>query len=91
MPSDEGVQLPAAAEYVATLADLGPGQRGTVQRIGGEDVELRRRLLALGVVRGAEIVVDRAAPLGDPRAYTLLGYRLTLRNDDARVILVQPD
>jgi ferrous iron transport protein A len=88
-PQHRSQSLPAA-DGSATLADLGPGQRALVQGIGGADSALRRRLLALGVVRGAEIVVDFIAPLGDPRAYTLLGYRLTLRNDDARAVLVQP-
>ena len=44
----------------------------------------------MGVVKGTEIVVDHTAPLGDPRVYTLKGYRLTLRNAEARHILVTP-
>lgn len=72
-----------------TLADLEMGQKGVVVGIGQSDTALRRRLAALGVIRGTEIVPDRAAPMGNPRSYNLLGYRLSLRNEDARSILIR--
>ena len=71
-----------------TLADLGLGQRGIVVGLGDADDTQKRRLTAFGLVRGTEITVDRAAPMGNPRAYALLGYRLSLRNEDARAILL---
>ena len=36
-----------------------------------------------------EITLERAAPMGDPRAYSLMGYRLSLRNKDARNVLLR--
>jgi len=72
-----------------TLADLGFGQRGIVVGMGEADATQKRRLTAFGLVRGTEISLDRAAPMGNPRAYSLLGYRLSLRNEDARTILLQ--
>ena len=49
-----------------------------------------RRLTVPGLVRGIEIALDLAAPLGGPRAYTIMGYQLSLRNGDARKITLQP-
>ena len=72
-----------------TLADLGPGERAFVKGIEG-DAGLKRRLSILGLVRGVEVVLDFAAPLGDPRAYSILGYQLSLRNEEARKIVLQP-
>ncbi|MEI6986401.1 MAG: FeoA family protein [Rhodospirillaceae bacterium] len=71
-----------------TVADLIAGQRGTVVGIAKGDNTLRRRLTALGIIRGTEITLDRTAPLGNPRAYSLLGYLLSLRNEDARNIQI---
>lgn len=70
-----------------TLADLGPGESASIVGIGGDDA-FKRRLSAMGIVRGHEVAVDRKAPLGDPRLYTLLGYQICLRNEDARNILL---
>ncbi len=79
---------PGAVEVpVGTLADLSPGENGIVVGIRG-DLALKRRLSAMGVVKGTEITVEHTAPMGDPRAYTLLGYLLSLRNEDARKIIL---
>jgi len=83
-PDDPRPTAPAV-----TLADLGAGQRGIVVGVGVGDETLKRRLTAFGIVRGTEITLDRAAPMGNPRAYSLLGYRLSLRNEDARAILLR--
>jgi len=72
-----------------TLADLGAGQRGIVVGIADSDQTLKRRLTAFGLVRGTEITLDRAAPMGNPRAYTVMDYHLTLRNEDARSVLLR--
>ncbi len=81
---------PASGPALLTLADLDRGQRGVVAGIGGSDTTLKRRLVSFGVVLGTEITVDRTAPMGNPRTYSLLGYRLSLRNEDARAVLLQP-
>lgn len=72
-----------------TLADLGTGQRGIVVGIVEQNDTLKRRLTAFGMVRGTEITLDHTAPMGNPRAYTLRGYRLSLRNEDARNVLLR--
>ena len=75
-------------DRAATLAELGPGERGIIDRIDG-DASLKRKLAALGIVRGTGIAVAHTAPMGDPRAYHLLDYQLSLRNEDARKIVLR--
>ncbi|MEO5338405.1 MAG: ferrous iron transport protein A [Magnetospirillum sp. WYHS-4] len=72
-----------------TLVDLKPGEKAIIDRIDA-DVPLRRRLSALGVVKGVEISMVNKAPFGNPRTYSLLGYQLSLRNEDACLIVLQP-
>ena len=81
------VNEPLAA--TVPLADLAKGQRGFVVGLGQTDETLKRRLTAYGIVRGTEITLDFTAPMGNPRTYSLLGYRLSLRNEDARNILLR--
>jgi Fe2+ transport system protein FeoA len=50
---------------------------------------VRRRLLELGVVRGELMRLERVAPLGDPMAFVVKGYRLSLRARDAASIGVE--
>jgi ferrous iron transport protein A len=70
-----------------TLADLNNDEAVQIVGLKGDDVS-KRRLMALGIVRGKEISLETQAPMGDPRIYSILGYRLTIRNDDAQKILV---
>jgi Fe2+ transport system protein FeoA len=80
-------ECPAAAAVV-TLDQLGRGQLGRVIRVGGRPA-VRRRLLELGVVRGEAILLQRAAPLGDPLEFVIKGYHLSLRRREAAAITVE--
>ncbi|MEA3336796.1 MAG: ferrous iron transport protein A [Chloroflexota bacterium] len=70
------------------LNELNPCERGTICKVNGTGA-LRRRLLDMGVVPGAEIEVIRVAPLGDPVEYKVKGYRLSLRRSEAANVLVE--
>ncbi|MBF0110620.1 MAG: ferrous iron transport protein A [Magnetococcales bacterium] len=71
------------------LIDLKPGETGTIRGISGS-IQHKKRLLAMGIVQGKEITVETVAPLGDPRIYSVLGYRLSMRNEEAGTIAVDP-
>ena len=71
-----------------TLFDLKPGESGTIIRIEGEN-RLKQRLAEMGFIRGASVALDKVAPLGDPRAYTLQEYQVSLRNEEAKSILLE--
>jgi ferrous iron transport protein A len=49
----------------------------------------RKRLLAMGLTPGIEFVVTRFAPLGDPIEIKVRGFSLTLRKNEASVLLVE--
>ena len=70
------------------LSDLGPGQRGKVVEMGGEG-EAVKRLMDMGLTRGAGIEVVRRAPLGDPIEVRVRGFMLTLRRSEAEHITVE--
>ncbi len=70
-----------------TLAQMQRGQVALVVRITGDN-RLKLRLAEMGFVRGAEVRVEQAAPFGNPRIYTIRGYRISLRNEEAEQILV---
>ena len=71
-----------------TLNQLKPGERATIAKVGGER-SVRRRILDMGVVKGAEIEVVRVAPLGDPIEFLIKGYNLSLRKSEAQQIQVE--
>jgi len=43
----------------------------------------------MGVVTGADIVVVRVAPLGDPVEFRVKGYNLSLRKSEAQNVQVE--
>jgi len=73
---------------VKTLNQLEPGERATIVKVEGEG-PVRRRILDMGVVSGAEIEVVRVAPLGDPVEFLIKGYNLSLRKSEARNVQVE--
>ncbi len=73
---------------IKTLDQLKPGERATIVKVGGQG-PVRRRILDMGVVKGAEIKVVRVAPLGDPVEFLIKGYNLSLRKSEAQQIQVE--
>ena len=71
-----------------TLDRFVPGERGRVLRIDGEG-RVRRRLFDMGVTPGADIVLRKLAPLGDPVEVTVRGYELTLRKAEAECVRME--
>jgi len=73
---------------VRPLSKLEPPEKGRIIRVGGRGV-IRRRLLDMGVVKGAVVEVERVAPLGDPVQIKVMGYSLALRKEEAENIQVE--
>jgi Fe2+ transport system protein FeoA len=44
----------------------------------------------MGIVKGAEIIVEKYAPLRDPIEIVVKGYHLSLRVEEAAQITVEP-
>ncbi len=60
-------------------------ETGIIKNVEGEG-KIRRRLLDMGVTPGAEVVLKKKAPMGDPIEVTLRGYELTLRKSEAELV-----
>jgi ferrous iron transport protein A len=71
-----------------TLKQTKVGETVTVQKLQGEG-PVKRRIMDMGITKGASIFVRKVAPLGDPVEITVRGYELSLRKDDAAMILVE--
>ena len=71
-----------------TLKETKIGETVRVVKLHGEGA-LKRRIMDMGITKGAEIYVRKAAPLGDPIEVTVRGYELSLRKADAEMIEVE--
>jgi ferrous iron transport protein A len=49
----------------------------------------RKRLLAMGLTPGTEFSITRFAPMGDPVEIKLRGFSLTLRKNEADILLIE--
>lgn len=71
-----------------TLKQAKIGETVKVVKLHGEGA-VKRRIMDMGLTRGVEVKVCKAAPLGDPIELTVRGYELSLRKADAEMIEVE--
>ncbi len=69
------------------LSDLETGEKAVVERVHGHG-SFRKRLIEMGFIQGKEVRVILNAPLKDPIEYEILGYKISLRREEARQIEV---
>jgi ferrous iron transport protein A len=72
------------------LDEMKPGESGTVASVCSCGA-LRRRMMEMGLVKGAELKVIRLAPSGDPVEVLLKGYSLALRREEAANVTLEVD
>ncbi|MGE4213741.1 MAG: ferrous iron transport protein A [Anaerotignaceae bacterium] len=70
-----------------TLKETKIGETVTVLKLNG-DGAVKRRIMDMGITKGAEVFVRKVAPLGDPIEVRVRGYELSLRKADAELIQV---
>ena len=73
-----------------TLDQFAIGEQGIVVQVAGEG-KIKRRLFDMGITPGAEILLRKRAPLGDPLEITVRSYELSLRITEAQCILMKVD
>lgn len=71
-----------------TLKQAAIGSTVKVVKIHGEGA-IKRRIMDMGITKGATIHVRKVAPLGDPIEVTVRDYELSLRKADAEKIEVE--
>ena len=71
------------------LRQLGLGRKARIVCIRAKG-ELGRRIRDMGLVPGEEVLVTGRAPLKDPVSLRLRDFTLSLRNNEADQIIVEP-
>ena len=71
-----------------TLKEIKCGETVTVIKLEGEG-PVKRRIMDMGITKGSSIYVRKVAPLGDPIEITVRNYELTIRKEDAGIIIVE--
>lgn len=71
-----------------TLKQAAIGDTVKVVKLHSEGA-VKRRIMDMGITRGAEVHIRKVAPLGDPIEVTVRGYELSLRKADAEMIEVE--
>lgn len=72
-----------------TLAALQKGQKVLIEAVNTADPQVQR-LMTLGLVEGAEVVLASSALGGDPLEFRLFGRGISLRQEQARHFAVAP-
>lgn len=70
------------------LKEVKIGGTAKVKKLTGEGA-VKRRIMDMGITKGAEVTVRKVAPLGDPIEITVRGYELSIRKADAEMIEVE--
>lgn len=71
-----------------TLKNAAVGATVKVKKLTG-DGPVKRRIMDMGITKGVEVYVRKVAPLGDPVEVTVRGYELSLRKEDAEMIVIE--
>ena len=69
------------------LSELNTGERGVIVKVNGHG-GFRKRIKEMGFVRGNKVKVILNAPLRDPIEYEIIGYKISLRREQAEKIEV---
>lgn len=69
------------------LSDLHTGERGVIVKVAGHG-GFRKRIVEMGFVKGKSVKVILNAPLHDPIEYEIMGYKISLRREEAKLVEV---
>ena len=69
------------------LSDLKMGERGVIVKVYGNG-GFRKRIVEMGFIVGNMVEVVMKAPLRDPIVYQIIGYKVSLRREEASMIEV---
>ena len=61
-----------------TLRDIKVGESAVVVKLHGEGA-VKKRIMDMGITKGADVKVRKVAPLGDPMEVTVRGFELSVR------------
>ena len=73
---------------IKKLSDCKEGDTVRIKRIDGIGM-FKKRLQEMGLLKGAEIYIQKYAPLRDPMELVIKGYHLSIRVEEADNITIQ--
>jgi ferrous iron transport protein A len=73
---------------IINMRQMQDNQTGIISSIKASG-EMGRRIREMGLIPGAKIQIQGRAPLYDPIALRVMGFTLTLRNNEADFITVE--
>ena len=82
-------RINAGDKMKVRLSELKPGDVGVIVGLSGKDSLLKRRLTEMGMSKGERVKVIRNAPLKDPIEFEVKGYHLSLKRDEAKIVIVE--
>ena len=72
------------------LSELHTGEKAVIVKVSGHG-GFRKRIIEMGFIKGKTVEALLNAPLQDPVKYRLMGYEVSLRHDEARLIEVEKE
>ena len=70
---------------IVNMRQMSVNQTGTIKAVKANG-EMGRRIRDMGLVPGTEVKIQGRAPLNDPVSLRIMGFTLTLRNNEADYI-----
>jgi len=71
------------------LSELKDGQSAKVLAFSGLSIDLKKKLMVMGMLPKTEVKMIRRAPMGDPLQVEVRGVSLAVRNNIASEIYVE--
>jgi len=71
------------------LSEINPGDTVTIRLLDGLSLDIRKKLMVMGLLPNTEVKVIRRAPMGDPLQVEVRGVSVALRETIAQKIEVE--
>lgn len=71
------------------LSNLKIGERAIIAGYEKKGESYRQKLLTMGLTKGTEVILLKYAPLGDPVEISVRDFKLSLRKEEAEILLLE--
>lgn len=88
MQQSSAIPSKPKGEHEMSINDIKAGGRARVKGLLAHGT-MRRRMLDIGLVNGAEVECVGQSPMGDPRAYLICGAVIAIRRSDGDKVIIE--
>jgi len=75
-------------EKLMKLSQLSKGKKGIIEKIDS-NLSMKQKFVSMGIIPGETIFIKKVAPLGSPIDFIVKDYHLSLRKEEADMIIVK--